>query len=313
MTALSVQNISKKFGALSVLKNVNITVEDNEFVALLGKSGSGKSTLLRLIAGFESPNEGSISLDGKTLSDQSVFVKPEYRELGVIFQDYALFPHLSVKKNIEFGVKNVKKHQNYIEELLTTFELNEQAAKKPTAISGGQQQRVAIARALAVKPKLLLLDEPFSNLDQALKSKIRIEIRNIQKTFKIPMILVTHDPDDALELADKVAVLEAGKIVQFDTPEAVYFNPKNEYVASLFGLCSAFEGIYLRPENVDFDGEWYSGEVKSVICGAKHQVVNLLANGQEIIAYAATEMKIEKGQTMTFDIQQPKSKKKGKP
>lgn len=310
MTALSVQNISKKFGKLSVLDGINLEVRENDFVALLGKSGSGKSTLLRLIAGFESPDAGTIMLDDHILSNRSLFVKPEDRQVGVIFQDYALFPHLSVRRNIAFGVKDLKKHHQRIEELLATFELEEQADKKPSAISGGQQQRVAIARALAVSPKLLLLDEPFSNLDQALKSKIRVEIRTIQKSFKIPMILVTHDPDDALELADKVAVLEAGKIVQFDTPEEVYFNPKNKYVASLFGPCSAFEGIFLRPEYVDFKGNSYKGEVKSVVRSAKHQLVTLHVNKQEIIAYADPEMIIEKGQEITFDIKQKKNKKR---
>lgn len=310
MTALSVHNLSKNFGALSVLKNINLNVEDEEFVALLGQSGSGKSTLLRIIAGFESPDQGSISLSDKVITDASKFVKPEDREVGVIFQDYALFPHLSVKKNIAFGVKDAKKQRQRIDDLLETFELQEQADKKPNAISGGQQQRVAIARALAVNPKLLLLDEPFSNLDQALKSKIRLEIRKIQKTFKIPMILVTHDPDDALELADKVAVLEAGEIVQFDTPEAIYFNPKNKYVASLFGPCSEFEGIFLRPEYVDFKGSTYTGEVISFINGPKHKVVDLLVNQQEIIAYADPEMTLEIGQSLNFAINQKKSKKR---
>lgn len=310
MSALSVHNLSKDFGSLSVLKDINLEVADEEFVALLGQSGSGKSTLLRLIAGFESPDCGTISLSDHILTSQSIFVKPEDRNVGVIFQDYALFPHLSVKKNIAFGVKNPKKHQNRIQELLTTFELQEQADKKPSAISGGQQQRVAIARALAVNPKLLLLDEPFSNLDQALKSKIRLEIRTIQRSFKIPMVLVTHDPDDALELADKVAVLQGGEIVQFDTPEEVYFNPINKYVASLFGPCSDFEGIFLRPEYIDFNGELYSGKVLSVISGAKHQVVTLLVNNQEVIAYADPEMVIDKGQIITFKINQKKSKKR---
>ena len=168
MTALSVHNLSKIFGALSVLKNINLNVEDEEVVALLGQRGSGKSTLLRIIAGFESPDQGSISLSDKVITDTSKFVKPEDREVGVIFQDYALFPHLSVKKNIAFGVKDAKKQRQRIDDLLETFELQEQADKKPSAISGGQQQRVAIARALAVNPKLLLLDEPFSNSSNVL-------------------------------------------------------------------------------------------------------------------------------------------------
>jgi len=236
MEKLRLENITKKFENEVVLDQVSFSIKDNELIALLGESGSGKSTLLRIIAGFENADEGSVRIEDEISSDENHFVKPENRNVGLIFQDYALFPHLTVEKNIAFGLsKSDSDSKEKISYLLKVFELEEVKNKKPGKISGGQQQRVAIARALAVNPILLLMDEPFSNLDQSLRLKIRKEIRKIKEEFKIPMLLVTHDPDDAMELADKIAILQDGKIVQFDSPSNLYNNPLNQYVANLFG------------------------------------------------------------------------------
>ena len=272
MSALILKNIIKRFSNEIVLNRVNLDVGDNEIVALLGESGSGKSTLLRIIAGFEMPDEGLVKLNSKTLVDNKTFIKPENRKVGLIFQDYALFPHLTVRQNLAFGLQNINaaKKKQILEELLNVFELKDVESKKPNRISGGQQQRVSIARALAVKPDLLLMDEPFSNLDQSLKLKVRKEILKVKTDFKTPMLLVTHDPDDALQLADRVAILHDGEIIQFDTPENVYNYPNNIYVGSLFGECNQLENKIFRPEAVDFSKNDYSGTIVGI---------NFTANG----------------------------------
>ena len=261
MYKLVVNNVSKSFDKVKVLTNCSFTVNNDEIVALLGESGSGKSTLLRIIAGFEVADKGTVGLKDNLLQATNVYINPEHRNIGFIFQDYALFPHLSVEKNIGFGIKDKNKVKAKVDELLEIFELKEQRKSKPSDLSGGQQQRVAIARALAVNPDLLLLDEPFSNLDQNLRRKVRQEILKIHRSFKIPMILVTHDPDDALELADKVAVLQYGEIIQIGKPSDIYFNPVNEYVASLFGDGTWVNGVFYRPEQVEIGGEQYTGVI----------------------------------------------------
>ena len=304
MSALSVRNISKSFGKLSVLDDISLEVGKHELVALLGESGSGKTTLLRIIAGFEFAESGSISLKNIDLINDSTYVKPEDRKIGVIFQDYALFPHLSVRKNIAYGLS--KKDYARVDELLHIFELVEQADKMPSEISGGQQQRVAIARALAVQPDLLLLDEPFSNLDQTLRRKVRAEIRRVQQSFNIPMVLVTHDPDDALELADKIAVLQNGKIIQFDTPQAIYFNPVNEYVASLFGPYSMFNQHVIRPEQIDFSQQDFKAEVIMSTPHVKGNIIQLKSGNDQLIAHTPSYHQLVVGQKVTFGIKKSK-------
>lgn len=246
---LQVNSISKKFGNQIVLNNINLSVNNGEIIALLGESGSGKTTLLRIIAGLELSNDGSILLNDTILSDKKLFLKPEKRNVGVVFQDYALFPHLSVEKNITFALKNKENLDYYLE----IFELIEHRNKKPSALSGGQQQRVAIARSLIVNPSLLLLDEPFSCLDQSLRRAVRTKIANILKKERITSILVTHDPNDAMQIADKIAVLQKGEIIQYDTPEMLYKNPSNAYVGNLTGVINEYKGALVRPEKLKFE------------------------------------------------------------
>lgn len=285
MYKLEVNNVSKSFDEVKVLSNCSFTVNNDEIVALLGESGSGKSTLLRIIAGFEVADNGEVGLNDKLLLGANVYIKPEHRNIGFIFQDYALFPHLSVEKNIGFGIKDKSKLIAKVDELLEVFELNQQRKSKPSDLSGGQQQRVAIARALAVNPDLLLLDEPFSNLDQNLRRKVRQEILKIHRSFKIPMILVTHDPDDALELADKVAVLQYGEIIQIGKPSDIYFNPVNEYVASLFGDGTWVNGVFYRPEQVEIGGEQYTGVIVEKKFTTRGIVLTLENDEFTILAY----------------------------
>lgn len=250
MSYLKLENISKKFGKSQVLKEVSFAIEQNEIVALLGESGSGKTTLLRIIAGLEFANSGRVVVNDKVLQDETSFLKTEQRNVGVIFQDYALFPHLSVQQNIAYGLKDKK--VDLIQDFLRIFELEAHAKKKPHQLSGGQQQRVAIARSIIVNPSLLLLDEPFSSLDQSLKRKVRSEISSILRRQSIPSILVTHDPDDAMEMADKIAILQKGEIVQFDTPENIYNSPKNAYVGDLTGGVNQIGEVLKRPHETKF-------------------------------------------------------------
>ncbi|MDX1445088.1 ABC transporter ATP-binding protein [Lishizhenia sp.] len=247
MSYLKLENITKSFGKSQVLKEVSFAIEQNEIVALLGESGSGKTTLLRIIAGLEFANTGNVMVNEKVMQDASTFLKTEHRNIGVIFQDYALFPHLNVKQNIAYGLRD--KNEALLNDFLSIFELTEHAKKRPHQLSGGQQQRVAIARSIIVNPDLLLLDEPFSSLDQSLKRKVRSEISTILRRQNIPSILVTHDPDDAMEMADKIAILQKGEIVQFDTPENIYKNPINEYVGDLTGGINVLEGRLVRPSD----------------------------------------------------------------
>ncbi|MEJ5257633.1 MAG: ABC transporter ATP-binding protein [Fervidobacterium sp.] len=197
------------------LKNVNFSVEEGEIICILGESGSGKSTLLRLISGLEIPQQGSIRIAGKTMVDDVTFVPPEKRNVGFVFQDYVLFPHLNVSQNILFGVreKDKSKREEILYRILKMLKIEELRDRYPYQLSGGQQQRVALARALAMDPSMVLLDEPFSNLDATLQESIRREIKDIIKSTGKTCIFVSHDKEDAIELADKIAIIHKGEII----------------------------------------------------------------------------------------------------
>ncbi len=198
-----------------VLDNISLTMQEGEIVAILGSSGSGKSTLLRVLSGLEMPNKGNIVINEETLCASDVFVDAEKREVGMVFQDYALFPHMNVEKNIMFGLSHHPKpfRKTRVLEMLEMIDMTEKLNSYPHELSGGQQQRIALARALAPNPKILLLDEPFSNLDADLKLKIRKELRQIIKKTNITSIFVTHDYEDAYDIADRIIYLENGRIV----------------------------------------------------------------------------------------------------
>lgn len=237
---LSVKNLTKIFGNYKAVDNVNFDIKNGEFFSLLGPSGCGKTTIIRMIAGFESPNGGDILIDGKSI----VNIPIEKREIGVVFQNYALFSNIKVKDNIIYGLKIRKKPKKEIEEILNYY-LNLMGLEKlsnrfPHELSGGQQQRVALARALAIKPKLLLLDEPLSNLDLKLREEMREELMRIKNIEKITIIYVTHDQSEALYLADKIAVMNVGKICQFDSTKNIYNSPKNLFTAKFVGDTNIF-------------------------------------------------------------------------
>jgi iron(III) transport system ATP-binding protein len=205
------------------IHNVNLTIDQGEFVSILGRSGSGKSTILRLIAGLEIPSSGSISINGRTMTNDTDFVQPEKRGVGMVFQDYALFPHMTVADNIKFGLKKMSKKEktNRIEELLVLVGMTSYAARYPYELSGGQQQRVALARALAPNPSLMMFDEPFSNLDAELQIQIRNDLRTIIEKAGITSILVTHDQADAQAFADRVVIMNEGKVIKVGKPSDV--------------------------------------------------------------------------------------------
>lgn len=239
---LEVSNIDKFYDDFHVVKNVSFALEEGEIGCLLGPSGCGKTTLLRTIAGFEEIAGGSISIDGHVVAGSS-YVATENRNIGMVFQDYALFPHLTVADNVAFGLDgvSVETKQKRVDELLDTVGLAGEQDKFPHELSGGQQQRVALARALAPEPKLLLMDEPFSNLDVALRESLSAEIRDILKARSITALMVTHNQNEAFAMADKVGVLSCGEMQQWADPHVVYHYPANTVVAGFVG-----EGTFIR-------------------------------------------------------------------
>ncbi len=225
----------------NILKDLNLSIEKGELVSLLGPSGCGKTTTLRVIAGLIEPNDGEFQVDSQNLTKVPV----HKREFGMVFQSYALFPHLTIKENVAFGLKlrKEKKHtiDKKVSDILAITGLEELANRYPKQLSGGQRQRVALARALVIEPKLLLLDEPLSNLDAKLRVAMRIEIKRIQSQLGITSVFVTHDQEECFSISDKVAVMNKGVIEQFDTPEEIYKNPKTEFVARFIGFENFFD------------------------------------------------------------------------
>jgi putative spermidine/putrescine transport system ATP-binding protein len=262
LKALNLENINKSYGLINALNNINLTIRDGEFFSLLGPSGSGKTTCLKVIAGFEAPDEGIVSIFGEEVTN----IPPFKRHVNTVFQDYALFPHMNVRQNVGYSLK-VKKMkgpsiEKNIDEILEIVNLTGYDLRKPSELSGGQRQRVALARALVNKPKILLLDEPLGALDLKLREKMQIELKNIQRQFKITFIYVTHDQQEALSMSDRIAVFNEGKIEQIDTPANIYSKPINSFVADFIGTTSIFDkesamklfniqkAFSVRPENI---------------------------------------------------------------
>ena len=248
MSFLIADNISFAYEAgVSVVQDASFVVEEGETFALLGPSGSGKTTLLRILAGFERPDRGKIVLGSTILNSSQRCLPPERRDTGVVFQDYALFPHLSVAENIAFGLRSLSREERSrrVMELLTSMELGRYAGRKPQELSGGQQQRVALARALAPRPKLLLLDEAFSSLDPSLKNAVQANTKQILMQSKITSILVTHDQEEALSFADRISVMHSGALMQTGSPVELYENPANSFVAQFIG------GANMMPARAD--------------------------------------------------------------
>jgi len=303
---LVLENISKHFGSLVAVQNVDLVIEPGEFVCFLGPSGCGKTTLLRIITGFEQQTIGDLIYDGNVIND----VIPQKRDFGIVFQSYALFPNMTVHQNIAFGLKMRKVPKKLsderVSEILQLMGLTDWVGHYPSQLSGGQQQRVALGRALAINPKVLLLDEPLSALDAKIRLRLRIVIKKLQEELGITMIYVTHDQEEALALADRVVVMRDGEIRQIGTPWEIYKEPKTSFIAEFVGTSNFFTGkkkngkvqfgrleltvsnlvdvdsetvhLAIRPENIELVDETLSAEnyLPSNVIEVEAEVINFL-------------------------------------
>ena len=235
MAKLKLNNISKEYGKLTILNNINLDIKDGEFLVLVGPSGCGKSTTLRIIAGLESPSNGNIYIKDKLINE----IDPSKRDIAMVFQNYALYPHMTVFNNMAFALKLQKLNESEINkrvlEASEILMIQEYLYRKPKELSGGQRQRVALGRAIVRKPKVFLFDEPLSNLDAKLRSEMRVEIKKLHKILGATMIYVTHDQTEAMTMGDRIAVMNHGNIEQLDSPRKLYDSPKNKFIASFIG------------------------------------------------------------------------------
>lgn len=292
MTILQAQNLCKSYGQVKALDDVNIEIEDAELLAVIGPSGSGKTTLLRSIAGFVQLDSGKILVKSKDITN----LPPEKRNVAMFFQNYALWPHMTVFENVAYGLK-IKKYdkktiQEKVEWALNFLDITPLAQRKPNQLSGGQQQRVALARAIVVEPDVLLLDEPLSNLDAKIRMRIRFELKALQKKLKIPTLYVTHDQEEALSIADRIAIMHNGKVLQIGTPQQVYKNPVNLFVADFVGVNSI---LRIKPltkgtikiGNLEFQTD--QGEIHIVIRAEEAKVLPI----QQNVTVGESDLKLE--------------------
>jgi len=270
MAFLELDNLTKSFGTHNAVDGLTLSVEKGEFVALLGPSGCGKTTTLQMIAGFVEPTSGAIRLAGKDL----LAIKPAKRGLGIVFQSYALFPHMTVAENVGFGLEMqgvaAAERKTRVAETLELVGLGAFASRFPRQMSGGQQQRVALARALVIRPQVLLLDEPLSNLDAKLREGMQIELRQIQRTVGTTTILVTHDQAEAMALSDRIVVMNQGRAEQIGPPHEAYERPATPFVANFLGKTNLVDGASVRPERISFAVSGLAGTVKTRIFQGNH-------------------------------------------
>jgi len=329
---LEIRNLSKNFGSVAALNNISLDIKTNEMFALLGPSGCGKTTLLRIIAGFEYPDSGQVFMNQSDL----LSIPTRTRPVNLMFQSYALFPHMDVFSNISYGLTNTSLSKEEISNqtfgIIEKIGLQDHVKKKPNQLSGGQQQRVALARAIARKPKILLLDEPLSALDKKIRQEMQIELKRIQHEFGITFIIVTHDQDEAISLANRIAVFDKGEIKQISTPQELYENPTNEFVANFIGdgnllkatsTTTGFKhpalgeitvshnyesgkqiSFLIRPENISIvkvlDG---SGEiVDSVFAGYRKNINIKLKNNEIVRVYADKSASLEIGDQVNLSF-----------
>ncbi len=272
------EQIGKKFGTFEALKQIDLEVETGEFIAILGPSGCGKTTLLRLLAGFLSPTDGQISIEEEEVGNRNRSVPPEKRNIGMVFQQFALWPHLNVEEHIKFPLEHhrfcrkmsTSEKKKRVEEVLDIVELNLFKKRMPQALSGGQKQRVALARAIAPSPALLLMDEPLSNLDAELRMEMRKEIQALHRLTKATIIYVTHDQGEALAMADRIVVMNKGEIEQVGTPKEIYTKPTSTFVASFVGKANLLKGEWKEDTFIPglnkalrFNGEAVTKEMKA--------------------------------------------------
>jgi iron(III) transport system ATP-binding protein len=258
VASVELRSLTKRYGSTAVVDDVSLTISHGSLVCLLGPSGCGKTTTLRLIAGFVEPTEGEIRVGDRVVSSPQRSLPPERRNMSMIFQSYALWPHMTVAENITYGLKLRKTDaattRTKLDAILATTRLAPLADRYPGELSGGQQQRVALARALIVEPETLLLDEPLSNLDANLREEMRFEIRRLHDEYRYTTVYVTHDQSEAMTTADVICVMNAGKIEQAGSPEDIYERPNSEFVARFIGMSNVVRGKVLTGDRVDFSG-----------------------------------------------------------
>ena len=338
MASVTITGVTKSFGNITVLQEFNQKFEDGEFITLLGPSGCGKTTMLRLIAGFEKPSSGEIYIGDKLVSSEKEFLPPEKRGIGMVFQSYAVWPHMNVFDNIAYPLKIQKIAKNEIEERVTQVlkivHLEQYKDRFPSELSGGQQQRVALGRALVAQPEILLLDEPLSNLDAKLREEMRYEIKEITKKLKITVIYVTHDQIEAMTMSDRIVLINKGEVQQVAPPQEIYSKPKNMFVANFVGKVdfitgkveeskilldnsnnqtlpntSSFKGkvvVAIRPENaiLSDDGEITGKVYSKFYLGDCNDLRVEIGNGNilRIIARASTYNTLNEGDEVKIKI-----------
>ena len=317
MATIELKNIEKSFGNNKVINNFNIKINDGEFIVLVGPSGCGKSTLLRMISGLESVDKGEIHLNNKIINN----LIPSKRGIAMVFQSYALYPHMNVYENMSFGLKTEKLEKNEIDKKVKdaakTLQIEDLLERKPRQLSGGQRQRVAIGRAITRNPKLFLFDEPLSNLDAALRSEMRVEISKLHKQLNTNMIYVTHDQIEAMTLADKIVILNNGNVEQVGTPDEIYNNPNNIFVAEFIGVPKMNilkNGIESLLKNLNLKPETYLGiRPEHILANGNGEIkldikVDLIENlGFEKIIYATfkgQELRIKTSDNISQNLKQ---------
>ena len=279
---LEIENISLNLDNDRILDNLSLTVKEEEIISIIGPSASGKSSLLRVIAGFENISSGKVKLNGQTVDDTSTIIEPQERNIGIIFQDLALFPHLSCAENITFGISELssKEKTERLDRLEKVLDIIEISKKYPHEISGGQQQRVAIARALAPQPEILLLDEPFSALDENLKEKLLADVKILLKEEKITTIVITHNIKEAFQISDKIAFLNNKKIIQFDSAYNIYHKPLTREIANFCGIGSFISGEIIDKNHVETSLGKHFGDTTSYEIGSS---IDILIRPDDII------------------------------
>ena len=300
---VDIKNLRKVFckGNICVANDINLFINEGEIFTILGKSGSGKTTFLRMIAGLETPDNGEIIIDEKVVFSKKLNLQPKDRKVAVVFQNYALLPHLSIASNITFGSDASKAD---LEEVLEKTKLKGQENKFPHELSGGQQQRVALARAIITKPKILLLDEPLSNIDTELRVHLRAELKEMIKSFGITALFITHDKEDAFYLSDRIAIMHGGDVLQIGSAKEIYHNPADLYCANFLGkMTKISKNNYIRPEHINIcqNGK-YDAVIKSIVFyGSFYEIIIETQKNEELLVHSFDD-NFEVNQNIKYDF-----------